>query len=137
MSGEIIIKPVTKPVIINPNIQTTIYKPSTGLPGPPGPGVPIGGDTGDVLTKSSSTDYDTEWSTIEQISQDVFAEERYTHIQPVSASTWTVTHGLNRYPIVSVTDSSGSTVYGDVVHLSANQTQLIFEVPFSGTAEFI
>jgi hypothetical protein len=32
-----------------------------GTPGPPGEGVPIGGDTGDVLAKTSATDYDTEW----------------------------------------------------------------------------
>ena len=32
-----------------------------GDPGPAGPGVPIGGTAGQVLTKKSGTDYDTEW----------------------------------------------------------------------------
>ena len=32
-----------------------------GDPGPAGPGVPTGGATGQVLTKKSGTDYDTEW----------------------------------------------------------------------------
>jgi hypothetical protein len=34
----------------------------TGSPGPAGPGVPPGGTTGQVLTKTSATDYATEWA---------------------------------------------------------------------------
>lgn len=34
-----------------------------GLPGPPGPGVPPGGTTGQTLTKLSDSDYDTGWRT--------------------------------------------------------------------------
>jgi hypothetical protein len=36
----------------------------TGATGPTGPGVAAGGSEGQVLTKSSSTDYDTEWQTV-------------------------------------------------------------------------
>src|SRR5215471_17865802 len=34
-----------------------------GAPGPPGAGVPVGGATGQVLTKNSATDNDTIWQT--------------------------------------------------------------------------
>lgn len=34
-----------------------------GPTGPTGPGVPTGGSTGQVLTKTSGTDYDTDWET--------------------------------------------------------------------------
>ena len=37
---------------------------ATGDTGPAGPGVAAGGSTGQVLAKSSSTDYATEWQTI-------------------------------------------------------------------------
>jgi hypothetical protein len=37
---------------------------ATGDTGPAGPGVAAGGSEGQVLTKSSSTDYDTEWQTV-------------------------------------------------------------------------
>ena len=37
---------------------------STGAPGATGPGVAAGGTTGQVLTKTSATDYATYWSTI-------------------------------------------------------------------------
>lgn len=36
---------------------------STGATGPAGQGVPTGGSAGQVLTKNSSTDYDTVWAT--------------------------------------------------------------------------
>jgi hypothetical protein len=36
---------------------------ATGATGPAGPGVPTGGTTGQVLTKTSSTDYATNWQT--------------------------------------------------------------------------
>ncbi len=35
----------------------------TGPQGPAGQGVPTGGTTGQVLTKTSSTNYDTYWAT--------------------------------------------------------------------------
>lgn len=35
----------------------------TGPQGDPGPGVPAGGTTGQVLAKASDDDYDTEWVT--------------------------------------------------------------------------
>jgi hypothetical protein len=43
-------------------IQTTISAGAQGPQGPPGPGVPIGGTAGQVLTKQSTTDYDTAWT---------------------------------------------------------------------------
>lgn len=36
----------------------------TGRRGPAGEGVPTGGTTGEVLTKTSNTDYDTEWAPV-------------------------------------------------------------------------
>ncbi len=36
-------------------------KGDTGDPGPAGVGVPVGGDSGQVLAKASDDDYDTEW----------------------------------------------------------------------------
>lgn len=36
----------------------------TGAPGPTGPGVAIGGSIGQLLTKASGTDFDTNWQTL-------------------------------------------------------------------------
>lgn len=37
-----------------------------GPQGPQGAGVPVAGATGQVLTKASNSNYDTQWSTLEQ-----------------------------------------------------------------------
>ena len=44
-------------------IGETGPKGDPGATGPAGPGVPVGGTAGQVLTKKSGTDYDTEWTT--------------------------------------------------------------------------
>lgn len=60
----------------------------------------------------------------------------YTHVQGVPAATWYASHGLNRKPPVTVVDSSGKVVYGDVTYVDANNVRLDFSGAFSGTAEF-
>lgn len=46
--------------------------------------------------------------------------------------TVTVTHNLNKYPSVTVTDSTGEEVEGDIEHLSVNQLVATFSGSFSG-----
>lgn len=43
------------------------------------------------------------------------------HTQSAAAEVWTITHNLNRYPSVTVVDSSGAEVLGNVRYVSANQ----------------
>lgn len=69
-------------------------------------------------------------NTIELIQQ----ESSYTHTQSSAASSWVVTHNLNRYPSVSVVDSSGNLVTGEVRYTSVNSVTITFSAPFSGTA---
>ena len=59
-----------------------------------------------------------------------------THIQGVASSVWIVTHNLNKYPSVSVTDSAGSTVIGMIEYNSLNQVTLTFKASFSGRVHF-
>ena len=56
----------------------------------------------------------------------------YSQITP--ASVWTITHNLNRHPAVTVVDSAGTVVEGDVSYASRNQIVLSFAVPFAGNA---
>ena len=46
-------------------VSLTISTP--GPAGPPGPGVPIGGVAGDLLVKSSATNYDTAWTSTPEV----------------------------------------------------------------------
>lgn len=61
-------------------------------------------------------------------------DKHYKHIQSTAEKEWTILHNLNKYPNVSVIDTGGSQVYGDVKYLDENTIQLKFSYPFSGTA---
>jgi hypothetical protein len=58
----------------------------------------------------------------------------YRHIQSVAAATWTVTHNLGKRPAVTVTDSSGRVVLGDVRYLSDSAAEVTFSAAFAGEA---
>ncbi len=58
----------------------------------------------------------------------------YVHEQPVPDVVWVVAHGLGRIPAVTVIDSAGEEVDGEVVHLSVNRLELRFTAAFSGRA---
>lgn len=58
----------------------------------------------------------------------------YTHTQASAASSWTIHHSLGRYPSVTVVDSSGREVHGDVAYLSSMDITVTFSAPFAGVA---
>ena len=58
----------------------------------------------------------------------------YTHNQNVSSATWTITHNLGFYPSVSVVDSGGNYVVGDVTYVSLNVVSIAFSSAFGGKA---
>jgi hypothetical protein len=58
----------------------------------------------------------------------------YVHTQTVPAASWTINHNLGKYPAVTVADSSGSVVEGDVVYLSLNFLRIDFSASFGGVA---
>jgi hypothetical protein len=58
----------------------------------------------------------------------------YVHDQLVPASMWVINHPLNRFPDVTVIDSAGTQVTGDVRYLSNSQVQITFSAAFSGQA---
>jgi len=60
--------------------------------------------------------------------------ETYVFTQQVSASVWTITHHKGSYPSVTVVDSAGTVVYGEVQYLDENTVRVIFSSEFSGTA---
>lgn len=57
----------------------------------------------------------------------------YTWNQGVAATTWTITHPLRFKPNVSVVDSSGREVEGDIVYTGSNIV-VTFSAAFAGTA---
>ena len=66
---------------------------------------------------------------------DAYGDAKYAHIQPVPATVWTVVHGLNKRPAVTVTDSAGTVVSGTVQYDNDNELTITFAAAFSGRAD--
>ena len=64
------------------------------------------------------------------------ADKSYIFIQATPSDTWTITHGLNKFPSVVTVDSAGSEVIGDCEYLDANTVVLTFSGAFAGKAFF-
>jgi hypothetical protein len=62
------------------------------------------------------------------------AHGTYTHTQTSASATWVITHNLNCFPSVSVVDSAGTVVFGDVEYLSSNVVRVTFVAAFGGKA---
>ena len=60
--------------------------------------------------------------------------KRHTHTQSVAAATWNITHALTGYPSVTVVDSAGTVVIGDVQYNSTTSITVTFEAAFAGKA---
>jgi hypothetical protein len=63
-------------------------------------------------------------------------DKNYVHTQSSSSATWVVTHNLNKNASVTVVDSAGTVVIGQVDYDSLNQVTLTFSGAFSGKAYF-
>ena len=61
-------------------------------------------------------------------------DKTYIHKQVIASNTWEITHNLYKYPSVSVVDTGGNVVIGDVEYTSLNTLAITFTAPFSGTA---
>lgn len=61
-------------------------------------------------------------------------DKNYRHVQGSSSASWNVTHNLNKRVSVTVVDSGGTKVEGDVIYISDDEVQILFNAPFSGEA---
>lgn len=61
-------------------------------------------------------------------------DARYVHDQPVSLTPWVISHGLGKFPGVTLVDSDMSEIEADVRHDSLNQVTVTFAVPVAGKA---
>lgn len=66
----------------------------------------------------------------------VAADKNYIHTQSSSATVWVVNHNLAKNCSVTVIDSAGTVVIGQVDYNSINQITLTFKASFSGKAYF-
>jgi len=85
------------------------------------------GTPGDVLTR---TDTGAVWTPIGTLGGD----KTYVHTQAVPATTWTITHNLNKHPAVTAVDSAGTVIKGQESYTSLNTVVITLAYATSGTA---
>lgn len=62
------------------------------------------------------------------------ADLHYRHVQSVPSATWIVLHNLGKRPSVSVVDSAGTNIVGNIDYVDDNNCTLNFSSSFSGEA---
>lgn len=58
----------------------------------------------------------------------------FVYSQNTPATTWTINHNLDKYPLITVVDSGNSVVIGSIQYPSLNTAVITFTVPFGGFA---
>lgn len=65
---------------------------------------------------------------------DRLTPQRYIHPQSTPDNVWTITHNLGLLPQVTIMNSAGQVVEGDINYISNDVVELTFVAQFSGIA---
>lgn len=66
----------------------------------------------------------------------IICDKTFVYNQATSSDVWEIEHNLNKYPAVTVVDSGGSVVIGEIVYTDKNNVRITFTSAFSGKAYF-
>jgi len=58
----------------------------------------------------------------------------YIHDQMMVSDEWVIIHAMNKRPSVTIVDSGGNVVVGDVEYIDNNTIKVRFSSPFAGKA---
>lgn len=86
-----------------------------------------------VPMKTSELENDAGFVTSEEIEK-VTSDKNYVHNQLLPSEQWVIVHNLNKYPNITITDSSGNLVWGEIKYESVNKVTISFTAPFAGKA---
>ncbi len=70
----------------------------------------------------------------DDLTGDIVLDKNYKHTQIQASKTWNIKHNLKKIPSVTVIDSGGNEVIGNIKHLSENELTISFSYEFSGSA---
>jgi hypothetical protein len=63
-----------------------------------------------------------------------FPAVAFAHTQQIPSTTWAITHNLNFNPNVTVVDSAGTNVEGEIQYVNPNRLNILFQSAFTGYA---
>lgn len=87
-------------------------------------------DVNELNIQTNSENITSLQSQIDQIDGD----KSFVYKQPVASDTWTITHNLGKYPSITVVDSAGTVVVGNIILQTTEQAIINFNGAFSGKA---
>ena len=61
-------------------------------------------------------------------------DSAFSYSQGTPSDIWIITHNLHKYPSVTIVDSAGSVVTGDIKYLTEDELMITFAGRFSGNA---
>lgn len=92
----------------------------------------------DLKSRVTTTEQEiaTHTEQIEELTEEITkgADKNYIHKQQVASSLWTVVHNLGKFPSITVVDSAGTVVTGEIVLQTTEQAVISFNGAFSGKA---
>lgn len=94
--------------------------------------MPEGGGNADLAEYAKKSWVTENFATKDEIKY--LTSTTYIHTQGVADSVWTIMHTMNKYPSVTVVDSAGSVVHGEVTYNSTSVLTVRFTAAFSGKA---
>ena len=86
-----------------------------------------------IIDETPDEDINVEEENI-TINEIITYDKNYLHIQSVASDEWIINHNLDKYPSVSVIDSAGSEVMGEIEYIDVNNLKIKFASGFSGKA---
>ena len=63
-----------------------------------------------------------------------FTSSTFVFTQGVAATTWNITHNLNKFPSITVIDTGNTVVTGEYTYIDTNNVTLTFSAGFAGKA---
>lgn len=95
-------------------------------------GKAIGDEDGNSIKETYATK--SSLNELEDKLNEKTSTKEFVYQQRTASNEWIIEHNLNKYPSVTVVDSGGSTVVGDITYISSNKLQIKFYGAFTGKA---
>ena len=61
-------------------------------------------------------------------------DKDFVYIKSTPNKIWEITHNLHKYPSVTIVDSAGSVVMGEITYENKNKLKVTFTAEFGGSA---
>lgn len=91
-------------------------------------------DDGNFYIYNKRNSVDPETGRYRKLSGDADGDKHFEFSQNTPSARWQIAHNLNKFPSVTIIDSGGSEVVGDIEYPDKNTVVVTFQSAFSGKA---